>query len=103
MSQLLASPPQVRPSRRPGALLTRAAAPFAALALVLLAPRTAAAQSPTYEACLQAVGDLADRCLAMSDNVVGDLACMWAGGLGILACALLEAIRQLIPSTGYDF
>lgn len=84
----------------PYSLVARPAAAAATLAAgltLLLTPRAAQASDPLYEACLDAVHDAALRCLDSADNILGDFACMWAGGLGYLACAVIEAIRQLLP------
>ena len=98
-------PPAARPlpdaavGRRPAATGGAGALLAAGAAALLLTPRAAAATAgdDLYEACLDAVTGLAEHCLKSSDTFLGDLACMWAGGVGYVLCAASEAIRHLLP------
>ena len=89
--------PVAPPSRSRLAAATAASGALLAGATLLLTPRPAHASDGLYEACLDAVHGMALHCLDSADNLLGDLACMWMGGLGYIACAALEAIRQLLP------
>ena len=91
----------VRVARARLSAATAAAGALAAGSTLLLTPRAAHA-SDTYAACLEAVYALAERCLKNSDNLLGDFACAWLGGLGYICCAVLEALKQLIPSGGLN-
>ncbi len=86
--------------RHGGARAAAAGGAALAGAALLLTPRPAAAQGELYEMCLQVVDDLAGRCMNATDNILADFACMWLGGVGYIVCAILEAIRQLLPG-GY--
>lgn len=79
--------------------LRRAARPFvvaAAAAVVGLAGVSRPAHAVSdYELCLRVVDRFHSGCLQKSDGWVGDRACDWLGGMGILACAAAEAARHL--------
>ena len=75
---------------------TAAGGALLAAATLLLTPRPAHA-SDLYAMCLDAVHGMALRCLDTADSLLGNLACMWLGGAGYITCAVLEALRQLIP------
>ena len=107
MSHPLLHDPRVAPARA-GAIAraararisaaTAAAGALAIGATLLLTPRTAhASEDELYQMCLDAVYAYAERCLRSSDNLIGDLGCMWLGGVGYITCAVLEALRQLLP------
>lgn len=82
---------------------TASAGALMAGATLLLAPRAAhASEDELYQMCLDAVYALASRCLRSADSFFGDVACMWVGGVGYITCAVLEAIRQLIPGGGIN-
>lgn len=98
-----AAPRAIGAARARLAAATGAAASLMAGATLLLTPRAAhASEDELYKMCLDAVYALADRCLRMADTVIGDFVCMWLGGVGVLSCAVLEALRQLIPGGGFN-
>lgn len=77
---------------------TAAAGALMAGATLLLTPRAAhASGDDLYAMCLDAVHGLALECLDDADSLLGSFACMWMGGAGYITCAVLEAIRQLLP------
>ena len=93
-------PHPLPPFRRIGTPRTTALTAGALLAgaTLLLTPRAAhATDDVLYQACLDAVHGLALDCLESAESLLGDLACMWAGGVGYITCAVIEAIRQLLP------
>ena len=77
---------------------TAAAGALMAGATLLLTPRTAhASEDELYKMCLDAVYQVAASCLRSADSFLEDFACQWMGGIGYITCAVLEAIRQLLP------
>lgn len=98
MHQTLVSPPSRPTARRRRRHRTARLTAAALLALTALsaAPRPAEAISTpeSYKQCIDAVYDWYERC-ASGKGPIGDFACMWAGGVGIIGCAVLEAIEQL--------
>ena len=85
--------------RPPGGRRARSTIVLAALlaaATLTVAPRPVAADTPeTYAQCLALVDDYTDRCLGQANSWGESFACKWAGGVGIIACAIAEAIEQL--------
>ena len=84
-----------RPLKTPALALRRAtlgALLAASLSLTLSTP--APAQSlydGFYSTCLDLVGEYYDSCSASSGNIVGDFACKWTAGVGIIVCAVVDA------------
>jgi hypothetical protein len=77
---------------------TAAAGALMASATLLLTPRAAhASEDELYKMCLDAVYQLAASCLRSADSFIEGFACRWAGGVGYITCAVLEAIRHLLP------
>jgi ABC-type proline/glycine betaine transport system permease subunit len=68
---------------------------LASLTLALGTPTPTAAQSAGYLSCVEAVGQWYDGCSAVAMTVASEVSCLAVGVVGILGCAVLEAIRHL--------